>query len=541
MIKGFLTSYTNWIYHGEEPWEFGQQNTSNIICETDEEDDMQGLTHDAFGNINFTSAIHGIEEDFDFRLELENDVACDEETTNFFKWLKHVEAELYKGFHDNEVFPSSYRDAWKIVKDLGLSYKKVEKLETSSNDNDYHKEISYLATGPDKWVRNMQNKDGLSKHCNNDYSDDEIFTWVREGVDGVTLNVPTPKSSMNIIQCGFGGDDFIEDDEYSSSEDDLGCDNTHAKSHHLKSKPNQIPLSDHSKQPHSKPGSDSSSDSEATKGGFDGPMEDDSSSEDGANSGRGLVKRSNTWGTGIKLQLDWNESHQVIGPNARANLNEELQKLPETTMIDNTVKDSIHEKIIGPEKPGRMRTYGMGPIPKDIRISNHMSVAQKQAFDDIVNERIEAMRIQMSAEMHVKLCRFEDDLISHFEERIRNFAPLQREMTPPQESLLRGSFEVGDGINNQAEENDDEVNKQSEKIDSSRVQRSSKKIDDPQLHTFSGFAAKLTKSQAQRITVHCPSVSEYPGWSKSSLITFTSYKQPSAGITLTFELTLSVQ
>ncbi|KAL3509526.1 hypothetical protein ACH5RR_028927 [Cinchona calisaya] len=162
MIKGFLTSYTNWIYHGKEPWEFSQQNASNIICETDEEDDTQGLTHDAFGNINFTSAIHGIEEDFDFGLEFDNGVACDEETTNFFKLLKHAEAKLYKGcksftfisflirllhmkslcrwsnnsmtmfleflkesFPENEIFPSSYRNSWKIVKDLGLSYKKV--------------------------------------------------------------------------------------------------------------------------------------------------------------------------------------------------------------------------------------------------------------------------------------------------------------------------------------------------------------------------------------------------------------------------------
>ncbi|KAL3504127.1 hypothetical protein ACH5RR_033968 [Cinchona calisaya] len=73
---------------------------------------------------------------------------------------------------------------------------------------------------------NMQNEGGLSKHCNNDYGDDGIFPWVRKGVDGITLDVPTPKSSTNIIECGNDGDDFIEDDDYSSFEDDLGCDNT---------------------------------------------------------------------------------------------------------------------------------------------------------------------------------------------------------------------------------------------------------------------------------------------------------------------------
>ncbi|KAL3510064.1 hypothetical protein ACH5RR_029465 [Cinchona calisaya] len=54
-----------------------------------------------------------------------------------------------------------------------------------------------------------------------------------------------------------------------------------AKSHQLKSKPNKMPLSDHNEQQDSKPRS-SSSDLEATKSAFDGTMNDDSSSEDGA-------------------------------------------------------------------------------------------------------------------------------------------------------------------------------------------------------------------------------------------------------------------
>ncbi|KAL3510066.1 hypothetical protein ACH5RR_029467 [Cinchona calisaya] len=83
-----------------------------------------------------------------------------------------------------------------------------------------------------------------------------------------------------------------------------------------------------------------------------------------------------------------------------------------------------------------------GLTPKDIRTSNHACWQKKQAFDDAVNEKIEAMRIQKSAEMDAKLCCFKDDLISHFEERIRNLAPLQREMTTPQKSLLHGSFEI---------------------------------------------------------------------------------------------------
>ncbi|KAL3534735.1 hypothetical protein ACH5RR_003196 [Cinchona calisaya] len=100
-------------------------------------------------------------------------------------------------------------------------------------------------------------------------------------------------------------------------------------------------------------------------------------------------------------------------------------------MIDNIMKDSIYEKIIGPEKLGRMCTYGSGPTPKAIRTSNHMFVAQKKACDDAMKEKIEAMHIQMSTEMDAKLCHFTNDFISHFEERICNLAPSQKEMTTP--------------------------------------------------------------------------------------------------------------
>ncbi|KAL3510630.1 hypothetical protein ACH5RR_030031 [Cinchona calisaya] len=51
--------------------------------------------------------------------------------------------------------------------------------------------------------------------------------------------------------------------------------------------------------------------------------------------------------------------------------------------------------------------------------------------------------------MEAKLCYFKDDLISHFEERISNL--------------------VGNGINNQDEENDDEVNHDGKKSESGRV------------------------------------------------------------------------
>ncbi|KAL3533101.1 hypothetical protein ACH5RR_006622 [Cinchona calisaya] len=121
--------------------------------ETDEEDDMQGLIHEALGNINSTSAIHGTKENFDFGFESENDIARDEETTNFFKLLKHTKEELSKGCKTKDNLNALYDlKEMRIRKALHPQLKndKVEKLKTSSNDNDYHKKVSYLASGPNK-------------------------------------------------------------------------------------------------------------------------------------------------------------------------------------------------------------------------------------------------------------------------------------------------------------------------------------------------------------------------------------------------------
>nr|XP_027071665.1 uncharacterized protein LOC113696453 [Coffea arabica] len=152
-MKGFLTTYTNWIYHGEDPWDFNQENVSNGVFRHTENDDINELIHKTLGRT--------LEENSNINLE-ELRGACDEETNKFFKLLKHAETELYLGcknftllsfvikllhvkslcrwsnnsmtillellkevFPENELFPSSYRDAWKIVKDLGLSYHKI--------------------------------------------------------------------------------------------------------------------------------------------------------------------------------------------------------------------------------------------------------------------------------------------------------------------------------------------------------------------------------------------------------------------------------
>ncbi|KAL3537419.1 hypothetical protein ACH5RR_000785 [Cinchona calisaya] len=181
-------------------------NASNVVYEMDEEDDMQGLIHEALGNIIFSCSIHDIKEDFDFGLELDNDVAFDKDMKNFFKLLKHAKAELYK----------ASQEAWYIQYPLDPKWNVVVKITP--------RDLFNIDPKIDINVE-MQNKDGLSKHCNDDYSDYGIFPWVREGVDGDKLDALTPKSSTHIIESGDSGDDFIEDDEYFSYKDNLGYDN----------------------------------------------------------------------------------------------------------------------------------------------------------------------------------------------------------------------------------------------------------------------------------------------------------------------------
>ncbi|XP_071909641.1 uncharacterized protein [Coffea arabica] len=96
-MKGFLTTYTNWIYHGEDPWDFNQENMNNGVFRHIENDDMNELIHETLGRT--------LEENSNINLE-ELRGACDEETNKFFKLLKHAETELYPGY-------------------LGLSYHKI--------------------------------------------------------------------------------------------------------------------------------------------------------------------------------------------------------------------------------------------------------------------------------------------------------------------------------------------------------------------------------------------------------------------------------
>ncbi|XP_027182006.1 uncharacterized protein LOC113780400 [Coffea eugenioides] len=142
------------------------------------------------------------------------------------------------------------------------------------------------------------------------------------------------------------------------------------------------------------------------------------------------------------------------------------KKLPETSSDDNFVKDILNENILGPEKPGRLRTYGVGATPKDVyRMSDNMNAGQKKAFEDAVNEKVEIIRGELREEMNSKLADFKEELIAQFEARMRastcDLASLQRrEMNAAKQSQISDSLEVGDRMNREVGTNDAEMYKE---------------------------------------------------------------------------------
>ncbi|XP_049399799.1 uncharacterized protein LOC125863867 [Solanum stenotomum] len=156
VVDGFLTSYTSWIFHGEK--------SSSPICvdQLDTGDEMQDMLHEAFG-IPPTSSFVDMDTSGTDGLGSSNqhNRGFDKKTGEFFKLLKEVERELYSGskysllsflvrllhlkclngwsnnsfsmllellkdvLPEGETLPKSFNDSKKIIKDLGLEYKKI--------------------------------------------------------------------------------------------------------------------------------------------------------------------------------------------------------------------------------------------------------------------------------------------------------------------------------------------------------------------------------------------------------------------------------
>ncbi|KAM3199755.1 hypothetical protein P3L10_032115 [Capsicum annuum] len=154
VVDGFLTSYTSWIYHGQQP------SSSVSVTQLDKGDEMQDMLHETFG-IPPTSSFADMDNSGEgFGRSNQHNRGFDKNIEDFFNLLKEVELELYpsskysllsflvrllylkclNGWRNNSFFmllellkdvllegetlPKSFYDAKKIIKDLGLEYKK---------------------------------------------------------------------------------------------------------------------------------------------------------------------------------------------------------------------------------------------------------------------------------------------------------------------------------------------------------------------------------------------------------------------------------
>ncbi|WMV58364.1 hypothetical protein MTR67_051749 [Solanum verrucosum] len=119
VVDGFLTSYTSWIYHGEELF------SSKLVNQLDKGDEMQDMLHETFGippTSNFVDKDTSAEG---FDGSNQHNMGFDKKTEEFFSLLKEVEQLLKDVLPEGEALPKSFYDSKKIIKDLGLEYKKI--------------------------------------------------------------------------------------------------------------------------------------------------------------------------------------------------------------------------------------------------------------------------------------------------------------------------------------------------------------------------------------------------------------------------------
>ncbi|XP_049381430.1 uncharacterized protein LOC125846002 [Solanum stenotomum] len=149
IVHGIIRNYTFWYHHGERLGEPLSESNSesndedgNVVEECESEDEVEELLRDLYPNLNGGST----HTDCDDLPEEEPNV----EAKFFFSLLKDFEQPLYQNskasklstlikllhikkelLPDGANLPSSYYEAKKIIKELGLSY---DKIDACTND-----------------------------------------------------------------------------------------------------------------------------------------------------------------------------------------------------------------------------------------------------------------------------------------------------------------------------------------------------------------------------------------------------------------------
>ncbi|CAK9141169.1 unnamed protein product [Ilex paraguariensis] len=79
----------------------------------------------------------------------------------------------------------------------------------------------------------------------------------------------------------------------------------------------------------------------------------------------------------------------------QSDMDELVSQMPESSMQSSSAVDEVFTQVMGPEQPGRVRTYGFGPSPRDV--SGHKKSEEMQAMQSQLDEQLSRHKAEMEA------------------------------------------------------------------------------------------------------------------------------------------------
>ncbi|CAK9152145.1 unnamed protein product [Ilex paraguariensis] len=102
-------------------------------------------------------------------------------------------------------------------------------------------------------------------------------------------------------------------------------------------------------------------------------------------------------------------------PKAQLDMDELVSQMPESSMQSSSAVDEVFTQVMGPERPGCVRTYGFGPSPRDV--FGHKKSEEMQAMQSQLDEQLSRHKAEMEAkqlEMEAQQAQMEKQM-SHME------------------------------------------------------------------------------------------------------------------------------
>lgn len=102
--------------------------------------------------------------------------------------------------------------------------------------------------------------------------------------------------------------------------------------------------------------------------------------------------------------------------------NELKEQLPEVDRNDVRKKDEIYHTLLGPEKPGRLRTYGIGATTTPVtRASSQTSAEWTNFVEDSLKDKVTQLFDEMKSEIEKKILHMMEQRLPELMEKYRNF------------------------------------------------------------------------------------------------------------------------